>query len=95
MTKPLVLIPYDKAEAISITEAAFVAKCSASTVRGWAAKHHIGRRIAGGAWKVSAPALLMLLDDDHDALRAYLGGERASDPVRAYFDRAGVPLPTV
>ncbi|GJD52703.1 hypothetical protein OPKNFCMD_5469 [Methylobacterium crusticola] len=91
MTRPRVLIPYDPAEAISIGEAAFLARRSASTVRGWAARFHIGRRIAGGAWMVSAPALLMLLDDDHEALDAYLAGERGAEAVRAYFVRAVVP----
>lgn len=90
MAAPRVLIPYSPAEAISIGEAAFLARRSASTIRGWCARFHVGRRIAGGAWMVSAPALLMLLDDDHAALGAYLAGERGG-PVAPYFDRAGVP----
>ncbi|ACA15743.1 conserved hypothetical protein [Methylobacterium sp. 4-46] len=92
MSAPRILIPWDPAEAISIGEAAFLAHCSASTVRGWCACHHVGRCIAGGAWKVSAPAFLMLLDDDHDALAAYLTGDRTSPAVTAYFVRAGLPL---
>jgi hypothetical protein len=92
LSSPRALIPWNAEEAVSIGEAAFLARVSASTVRSWAVRYHIGRRIAGGAWKISAPALLMLLDDDHAALATYLAGERAAEPVASYFARAGVPL---
>lgn len=87
---PQVLIPWNQAEAISVSEAAFIAKRSAGTIRGWAARFHIGRRIAGGSWMISAPALLMLLDGNEAALAAYLAGEREPEPVRSYFVRAKV-----
>ncbi|GLI92992.1 hypothetical protein [Methylocystis echinoides] len=57
------------------------------------AVHRIGRRIAGGPWRVSRVALLMLLDGDAAALRAYKCGDRASDRVAQYFLRAGLKTP--
>ena len=65
---------------------------SESTVRSWCLNHNIGRPVTGGPWQVSKPALLMLLDDDKAALRAYLAGDRESDTVLGYFSRAGVPV---
>lgn len=87
---PQVLIPYDKREVITLRQAALIAGRSESTLRSWCQCHHIGRRVAGGPWMVSRPALLMFLDDDSAALRAYLAGDRESELVRAYFRRAGI-----
>lgn len=87
MNYPRVLIPFDRREALSLREAAAVAGRSVETVRRWCALNDIGRRI-GGRWAVSHPALLMLLDGDREALKAYLAGERDAPAVRAYFDRA-------
>lgn len=91
-TAPAVLVPYDRREALTLAEAVEVAGRSASTVRTWCASYHIGRRLAGGPWKVSRPALLMLLDGDRPALEAYLSGERGG-VVASYFARAGVEAP--
>ncbi|WP_292530418.1 hypothetical protein [Methylocystis sp.] len=90
---PKILTPYDKREAISLRVAAEIAGRSESTMRSWCQNHYIGRRIVGGQWEVSKPALLMLLDGDARALRAYLQGDRESDLVGAYFRRANIPLP--
>lgn len=90
---PQVLIPYDRHEAMTLRQAALIAGRSESTMRSWCQNHHIGRRIVGGQWEVSKPALLMLLDGDARALRAYLQGDRESDLVGAYFRRANVPMP--
>lgn len=90
MTKPLVLIPWDRDEAITVTQAAYIAKKTTVTMREWAAKHHIGRRVGGGSWMISQPALLMLLDGDDAALASYLGGDRYGPAVRPYFVRCGL-----
>ena len=87
-----ILIPYDKREAIELRRAAEMAGRSKSTVRSWCLNHNIGRRVTGGPWQVSKPALLMLLDNDKAALRAYLAGDRDSETVLGYFNRAGVPV---
>ena len=86
---PQVLIPYDRHEACSISIAANLAGRSEQTIRNQCKKFHIGRRI-GGQYEVSKPAHLMLLDNDTTALRAYLAGDRTSERVLKYFERAGV-----
>lgn len=73
----MVLIPYDRREAITLRQAAEIAGRSETTVRGWCAQYHIGRRVAGGPWMVSRDALQMLLDGDRMALEAYLSGSPA------------------
>lgn len=88
-----VLIPYDRREAITLRQAAFIAGRSESTLRSWCQNHCIGRRVAGGPWMVSRPALQMFLDDDSHALRAYLAGDRESELVMSYFRRAGLCQP--
>ncbi len=82
-----VLRPFDVHEAAPVSVAAKIAGVSARTMQHWCVVHRIGRRIANGPWRVSRPALFMLLDGDNAALRAYLLGERAGR-VAAYFRRA-------
>lgn len=90
---PQVLIPFDVREAIDLKTAARVAGKSSATIRDWAARLDIGRRVGGGNWMVSLPALQMHLDGDKAALTAYLRGDRESPGVVAYFERAGISLP--
>ena len=85
---PKVLIPFDRREALSLKQAAEISGKSVETIRRWCALHDIGRRI-GGQWAVSYPALLMMLDGDRVALRAYLAGERDGPTVSLYFQRVG------
>ncbi len=91
--KPQALIPYDKRESMTLRQAALIAGRSESTLRSWCQNHHIGRRVAGGPWMVSRPALQMFLDDDGRALRAYLAGDRESELVVSYFRRAALCPP--
>ena len=88
-----VLKPYDPREGISLAQAAERAVKSQSTVRGWCVRHGLGRKVGGGVWVVSKVALAMFLDDEPEALSAYLAGDRSSNPVKMYFERVGVPLP--
>jgi hypothetical protein len=88
--EPKVLVPYDKREAITLRVAAEIAGRSESTVRSWCQTSFIGRRVAGGPWQVSRPALLMWLDGDRQTLKAYLSGDRSSENVLVYFRRANV-----
>ena len=87
MDQPMVLIPYDRREAITLKQAAEIAGRSQTTVRGWCASYHIGRRVAGGPWMVSQAALQMLLDGDRAALEAYLSGDRDGPLVAPHLDR--------
>jgi hypothetical protein len=82
-----VLRPFNASEAIPVSIAAKIAGVSVRTIQHWCIVHRIGRRIANGPWRVSRPALQMLLDGDNAALRAYLSGERAGR-VAAYLRRA-------
>lgn len=91
---PKILIPFIAAEADPVKEACRIANKSPATIRAWAACHHIGRRVGGGVWLISRPALLMFLNNDHRALRQYLSGDRSSDLVLSYFANAGVTLPS-
>jgi hypothetical protein len=83
----LCLVPYDPAEAISLSIAATRAGKSETTVRNWCEAHGLGRRVGGGTWQVSQVALAMFLDDDKVALCSYLSGDRSSPAVSAYFRR--------
>ena len=56
-----VLRPFNAAEVIGIAEAAEMASISPRTMREWCQMYPIGRCV-GGHWKVSKPALQMLLD---------------------------------
>ena len=93
-TRPMVLIPFDRREAISLREAAKIANRSEGTVRGWCAQFDIGRRVGNGPWQVSRVALAMFLDGDADALREYLSGYRCGQTVAGYFGRFKIPLVT-
>jgi len=84
---PNVLVPYDERDAISVTVAARKAGKAVRTIRLWACKHGIGRRIAGGNWTISRVALQMLLDGDQAALDLYHDGDRKHPRVAAYFER--------
>lgn len=86
----IVLVPYDPREACSLASAAARAGKSETTIRNWCREHGIGRRIVGGVWAVSKPALEMLLDGDQAALLAYHGGDRSSPLVCPYFERVGL-----
>jgi hypothetical protein len=85
-----ILFPFDKQESISLKEAADRAGKSVSTMRAWCEKHGLGRRIGGGTWSVSKVALAMFLDGDQRALLAYHAGDRKSERVAGYFERAGL-----
>lgn len=84
------LIPFDRREGMTTAEAARKANRTERTIRMWCRDHDIGRRVAGGPWLVSRVALAMFLNDDAPALRAYLGGDRRSPKVSAYFAAEGL-----
>src|ERR1700722_14555022 len=85
-----ILVPFDKRECISLKEAADIAGRSESTMRNWCDEYGLGRRIGSGPWSVSKAALAMHLDGDRKALRAYHAGDRTSNLVAPYFERAGL-----
>jgi Helix-turn-helix domain len=88
-TKSRALIPFDRREAITVSEAAEISGRSVVTVRNWIIDCELGRHI-GGHWAVSRVALTMFLDGDLDALAIYLSGDRDDCRVVRYFDRLGI-----
>lgn len=88
---PIVLIPYDRRECLTVEQASAIAGRTTETVRRWCDRFAIGRRICG-RWAVSHPALLMLLENNRQALAAYHLGHRQNPVVAAYFARAGVAV---
>jgi hypothetical protein len=85
-----VLVPFHPSEAIPLKKGERIANKSAGTLRDWAAQYGLGRRVGGGNWMLSQPALMMWLDGDYRALRAYHEGHRNTPLVRPYFLRCGL-----
>jgi hypothetical protein len=83
----LVMVPFDLRESMSIAAAARFSGKSENTIRLWAARYGIGRKI-GGDWHISRVALKIFLDGDMAALAAYHAGDRTNPLVRPYFERA-------
>jgi hypothetical protein len=84
----LILVPYDVRESIPLAIAARLSGKAANTIRLWAERYGIGRKI-GGDWHISRVALRMFLDGDTAALTAYHAGSRTDPAVRSYFERVG------
>ncbi|MCW6510968.1 hypothetical protein [Lichenifustis flavocetrariae] len=74
-----ILRPYDKAEAVTLKEAADLAGKSESALREWIEKYRIGRLVVGSVM-VSMPALYALLDDYTFALAATWRGIAPARP---------------
>jgi hypothetical protein len=87
---PQTLKPYWPEEAVSINEAAFLAKKSVGTMRNWAANDFLGRPVGPVSWQVSRVALAMYLDGNRRALAQYLRGDRSSPTIVAYYERLGL-----
>src|SRR5215475_856688 len=84
----LIMIPFDNRESMSVRAAAKLAGKSENTIRLWAERYGIGRKI-GGDWHISRVALRIFLDGDTTALSAYHSDDRNNPLVRPYFERAG------
>jgi hypothetical protein len=82
----LILVPFDIRESMSIAMAAKFSGKAGNTIRLWAERYGIGRKI-GGDWHISRVALRIFLDGDTAALAAYHAGERTNSLVRPYFER--------
>ena len=88
--EPQVLNPFSRAESRTTAEAAEFAGRPVRTIRRWCEQRNIGRRI-GGEWAVSIVALDLFLSGEHQALTAYLRGDRQSPEIVEAFERHGVP----
>jgi hypothetical protein len=83
-----ILVPFDVRESMTLAVAAEHSDKSTNTIRAWAQRYGIGRKI-GGVWYVSRVAFQMFLDGDTAALRTYHAGNRTDPAVRYYFERVG------
>jgi hypothetical protein len=75
-------------ESLSIVAAARFSGKSENTIRLWAMRYGIGRKI-GGDWDISRVAVRIFLDGDMAALATYHTGDRTNPLVRPYFERTG------
>lgn len=80
------IVPLYDGETASLKEAAAVANISTDTARRWCVKYGIGRQPSrGAAWRVSLPALRMVMHGDNAALTALKEGKTSQSNVIAYF----------
>ena len=84
-----ILDPYSPQETYSVAEAALRAGVCLQTIRTWCDTHGVGRVVAG-RFKVSKPALEMLLSGDSSALELYHAGKLSHPRVAIYFERCGI-----
>ena len=84
----LILVPFEARESVSIAVAAKLSGKAGNTIRLWAERFGIGRKI-GGDWHISRVALQIFLDGDTATLNAYHAGNRTDPAVRSYFERVG------
>jgi hypothetical protein len=76
IAKRLIMVPFDARESLSIGVAAKLSGKAPNTIRLWAERHGIGRKI-GSDWHISRVALQIFLEGDMAALAAY---HAATDP---------------
>jgi hypothetical protein len=84
------LRPYDSREAIDVLTAAVLANVSDRTIRNWCRDLGIARRSMTGPWEISQVALQMVIDNDRQALKAYLAGERQCELVARHYSLLGL-----
>jgi hypothetical protein len=87
----LIMVPFDARESVSLAMAARLSGKSANTIRLWAERYGVGRKI-GGDWHISRVALRMFLDGNTAALAAYHAGDLPNPLVRSYFEQAGLQM---
>ncbi len=81
-----------KDEAIGMKQAEDMTGLSAKTIKRWCKELGIGVHSCSSApWRISAPALMMVLHGDICALELLRLGNRGHARVARYFDELGVP----
>jgi hypothetical protein len=74
-------------DVLSLKEAARIAGCDDSTIRRWAKLYGIGRQLAfNQTWRISGPALRIVLAADNEALEAFRAGNLDSGLVKPYLN---------
>jgi hypothetical protein len=82
-----------KGEAIGMKQAEDMTGHSAKTIKRWCLELGIGTHSCPSApWRISAPALMMVLHGDARALELLRQGKRDHPRVSRFFDELGIPL---
>lgn len=85
-------VPMAEAEIISLKEARRRSGKDIKTIKRWCISHGIGRRPGNsGPWQISAPALIMYLNGDMDALEIFRSNDRLHPRLVKHFVRLGLP----
>ena len=81
-------VPIADGETVNIKSAARIANVSPDTVGRWCRVFGIGRQPSPGSiWRVSLPALRMVVACDDTALEAFRAGDRRSELVARYLEQ--------
>lgn len=76
-------------DTMSLSEAARAANASTATVTRWALRWGIGKQFAPGSpWRISGPALRMIVACDPDALEAFRARRFDSPLVAPYLPKS-------
>lgn len=87
------LAPLNEGEILALKEAAGIAGVSVDTARRWILKYGIGRQPSpGAAWRISSPALHMVMACDHEALEAFKAGDITNPKVLVYINANVTPI---
>ncbi|MBO6892280.1 MAG: hypothetical protein JJ866_10105 [Roseibium sp.] len=80
-----------KAEVIGMKQAEDMTDLSAKTIKRWCKEFGIGAHSCSSApWRISAPALMMVLHGDICALELLRQGNRTHARVARYYDELGI-----
>ncbi|WP_051429700.1 hypothetical protein [Mesorhizobium loti] len=79
-------------EICSVSQAAYIAKRTEKTIRGWVKRYGIGRQATKGApIEISRVALLMVLQGELETLEILRNGYRSHPDVLRFIREVGVP----
>lgn len=82
-----------KGDAIGMKQAEDMTGLSSKTIKRWCLDLGIGAHSCSSApWRISAPALMMVLHGDIRALELLRQGKRDHPRVSRFFDDLGIPL---
>lgn len=81
-----------KGEEIGMKKAEDMTGLSAKTIKRWCHEYGIGAHSCASApWRISAPALMMVVHGDIRALELLRQGQRDHPRVARFFDELGLP----
>lgn len=82
-----------KGECIGMKEAEDLSGASGKSIARYCKAFGIGAHAhGGGPWRISAPALVMVIHGDIQALELLRSGKREHPRVTRYFNELGIPV---